>query len=271
MTTPTIGRAARLLADAWLAGETVEFPRELMPEDRTAAFAIQDRMASLLASDPAHAVVGWKVGATSMGVQRAEGYDGPIPGRIFASTVYDSGATVPLSRCRHGAIEVEIAFRFDAAPHTLDRRITREGLESSVVALPAFDITGTRYGLQTRNGWSSRERMLAGIADNGNGGAVVLGAAAPHWKALDLMQTAAELRVDCGGTAQNLWGDKRGDPFEALVWMADYIYARGFKLAAGDIVLTGSLAEPHHLQGGEKAVSIFPEMGRRIACQISRA
>jgi len=271
MTTATIGRAARLLADAWLAGETVEFPRELMPEDRTAAYAIQDRMASLLASDPAHAIVGWKVGATSMGVQRAEGYDGPIPGRIFASTIYDSGATVPLSRCRRGAIEVEIAFRFDAAPHTLDRRITREGLEGSVVALPAFDITGTRYGLQTRNGWSSRERMLAGIADNGNGGAIVLGAAAPHWKAMDLMQTAAELRVDCGGAAQNLWGDKRGDPFEALVWMADYIYSRGFKLAAGDIVLTGSLAEPHHLQGGEKAVCIFPEMGRRIACQISRA
>ncbi len=271
MTTATIGRAARLLADAWLAGEAVEFPRELMPEDRTAAYAIQDEMATMVASDTADAVVGWKVGATSAGVHRAEGYDGPIPGRIFASTIYDSGATVPLSRCRHGAIEVEIAFRFDAAPQAPDGRITREGLESSVVALPAFDITGTRYAQQTRNGWSSRERMLAGIADNGNGGAVVLGAAAPHWKALDLMQTAPELRVDCGGPAQNLWGDRRGDPFEALVWMADYIYSRGFKLAAGDIVLTGSLAEPHHLQGGEKAVCVFPEMGRSIACQISRA
>ncbi|MCY3905493.1 MAG: hypothetical protein OXF76_20225 [Caldilineaceae bacterium] len=271
MTTATIGRAARLLADAWLAGETVEFPRELLPEDRAAAYAIQDEMASLVASDTANAVVGWKVGATSAGVQRAEGYDGPIPGRIFASTVYDSGAMVPLSRCRDGAIEVEIAFRFEAAPHTLDRRITREGLESSVVALPAFDITGTRYGLQTRNSWSSRQRMLAGIADNGNGGAVVLGAAAPHWKALDLMQTAPELHVDCDGPAQTLRGDRRGDPFEALVWMADYIYSRGFKLAAGDVVLTGSLAEPHHLQGGEKAICIFPQMGRRITCQISRA
>ena len=271
MTTATIGRAARLLADAWLAGETVEFPRGLLPEDRAAAYAIQDEMARLVASDTANAVVGWKVGATSAGVQRAEGYDGPIPGRIFASTVYDSGAMVPLSRCRDGAIEVEIAFRFEAAPHTLDRRITREGLESSIVALPAFDITGTRYVLQTRNGWSSRQRMLAGIADNGNGGAVVLGAAAPHWQALDLMQTAPELHVDCDGPAQTLRGDRRGDPFEALVWMADYIYSRGFKLAAGDVVLTGSLAEPHHLQGREKAICIFPQMGRRITCQISRA
>lgn len=271
MTTATIGRAARLLADAWLAGETVKFPRDLLPEDRAAAYAIQDEMASLLASEPAHAVVGWKVGATSMGVQRAEGYDGPIPGRIFASTVYDSGATVPLLRCRHGAIEVEIAFRFDAAPQTPDGRITREGLEKSVVALPAFDITGTRYAPRTRNAWNGRQRMLAGIADNGNGGAVVLGAAAPHWKALDLMQTAAELRIDCGGPAQTLWGDKRGDPFEALVWMADHIYSRGFRLAAGDILLTGSLAEPHHLQGGEQAVCSFPGLGRSITCQVSRA
>ena len=251
--------------------ETVEFPKELLPEDRATAYAIQDEMASMVASDTADAVVGWKVGATSAGVQRTEGYDGPIPGRIFASTVFDSGAMVPLSRCRHGAIEVEIAFRFAAAPHTQDGNVTRESLVSSVVALPAFDITGTRYALQTRNGWNSRQRMLAGIADNGNGGAVVLGAAAPDWKALDLTRTAAELRIDCGGPAQILWGDKRGDPFEALAWMADHIYSRGFRLAAGDIVLTGSLAEPHRLQGGEQAACSFPGLGRSITCQVSRA
>lgn len=271
MTTATFGRASCLLADAWLAGETVEFPRELLPKDRAAAYAIQDEMANLVASDPAHEVVGWKVGATSMGVQKAEGYDGPIPGRIFASTVYDSGATVPLSRCRFGAIEVEIAFRFDAAPHTPDGRFTRESLENSVVALPAFDITGTRYAPQNRIAWNGRQRMLAGIADNGNGGAIVLGAAAPHWKALELTRTAAYLRVDCGEPAQNLWGDKRGDPFEALVWTADHVYSRGFKLKAGDIVLTGSLAEPHLLQGGEQAVCSFTGLGRSITCQISRA
>ncbi len=75
--------AGRLLADAWLAGRTVEFRDELLPDDRAAAYAVQDGMAGILAAKPGNRVVGWKVGATSPGVQRAEGYDGPIPGPDF--------------------------------------------------------------------------------------------------------------------------------------------------------------------------------------------
>ncbi len=263
--------AGKLLADAWLARRTIEFADELLPADREGAYAVQDVMAGILATEPGNRVVGWKVGATSPGVQKAEGYDGPIPGRIFASTVYDSGATVPLAQCRKGAIEVEIAFRFLAAPHTPDGRITRAGLENSVTALPAFDITGTRYAAHNRSAWNSRQRMLAGIADNGNGGAIVLGAAAPHWKALDMMQMSADLSVDGGEPVHNLWGDERGDPFEALVWTAGHVYSRGFRLGAGDVVLTGSLAQPQLVQAGTRAVCNFPGLGRSISCQVSRA
>ena len=264
--------AARLLADAWLAGATIDFPAKLLPEDRAGAYAIQDEMArQAAAADSANAVVGWKVGATSAGVQKAEGYDGPIPGRIFASTVYSSGAELPASRSPHATIEAEIAFRFEEVPWREDGPFSWAGLAGSAALLPAFDITSTRYSPRFRAGWTGRQEMLAGIADNGNGGAVVLGAPVSGWQSLDFVQVAPALRVNCGDRAPTLWDDDRGDPRDALVWTVNHVYARGFTVTAGDVVLTGSLIQPQPLQAGDSAVCRFPELGQTIACQISRA
>ena len=263
--------AGKLLADAWLAGKTIEFPDELLPADRAEAYAVQDGMAGILAGKPGNRVVGWKVGATSPGVQRAEGYDGPIPGRVLASTVYGSGAEIPMSRCRHASIEAEIAFRFRAAPIMEDGQISRADVADCVEALPAFDITGTRYSLRTRSSWDGRRKMLAGIADNGNGGAIVLGPPLTDWAGVDFGRLAVELRVNSGEAAPNLRGDARGDPLDALVWTVDHVYARGFALAAGDIVLTGSLAEPQPFGAGDRAVCSLADLGQSISCQASRA
>ena len=263
--------SGKLLADAWLAGKTIEFADGLFPADRAAAYAVQDEMVRLLAAEPGNWVVGWKVGATSPGVQRAEGYDGPIPGRILGSTVFASGAKIPLSRCRHASIEAEFAFRFRAAPCMEDGQISRADVAACVEALPAFDITGTRYSARTRSGWDGRRKMLAGIADNGNGGAIVLGAPLTDWAGVDFGRLAVELRVNSGEAAPNLRGDARGDPLDALVWTVDHVYARGFAVAAGDIVLTGSLAEPQPFDAGDRAVCSFADLGQSISCQASRA
>ncbi len=263
--------AGTLLADAWLAGKTVEFPDDLLPAERAEAYAVQDGMAEILAAEPGNRVVGWKVGATSPGVQRAEGYDGPIPGRVFASTVFGSGAEIPMSRCRQASIEAEIAFRFWAAPSTEDGQIARADVADCVEALPAFDITGTRYAPRTRSGWDGRRKMLAGIADNGNGGAIVIGSPLPDWEGVDFGGLAVELRVNCGEAAPNLRGDARGDPLDALVWTLDHIHARGFAVAAGDIVLTGSLAQPQPFGAGDRAVCSFADLGQSISCQAARA
>ena len=92
--------AGRVLAEAWLAAKTIDLPTDLLPVDRDEAYATQDEMARLLAVDPENKVVGWKVGATSSGVQEAEGYDGPIPGRVIASTIYKNCSSIPASDAR---------------------------------------------------------------------------------------------------------------------------------------------------------------------------
>ena len=263
-------RAAALLAGAWRDAKTVDFAAALLPADRSGAYAVQDEMAGLVEGDPANAVVGWKVGATSPGVQRAEGYDGPIPGRIFASTVYGDGAAVPPARCRQAKVEAEVGFRFAAAPRQEGDGFSKESLAEIVTAVPAFDITSTRYTAASRSGWDSRQNMIAGIADNGNGGVVVLGADCPDWKLLDLIELRVALRVNGGDRAPNLLGARRGDPLEALAWTVNHVYERGFAIAGGDIVLTGSLTEPQHVQQGDRVACRMPGLGS-LRCQISRA
>ena len=231
-----IRRAGRILADTWLADDAVEFPAELLPSDRDAAYAIQDEMARLLAGDPANHVAGWKVGATSPGVQKAEGYDGPIPGRILASTIHMNGASVPLTRCRDPRIEAEVAFQFKSAPVRGKGVFTVGDLDEIVTAAPAFDITGTRYPSSCRASWDGRQKMLAGIADNGNGGAVVIDEGTSSWGSVDLMQLSVELRLNGGDPVPNLWDLSRGHPLEALVWTVNHVYKRGFALAPGDVV-----------------------------------
>lgn len=253
--------AAKLLADAWLAGKTIEFPDELLPADRAAAYAVQEEMAEILAGEPSIRVVGWKVGATSPGVQRAEGYDGPIPGRIFASTVYGDGARVDAGRWTHAKVEAELAFRFRESPGNGGAEISLEGLAEHVELLPAFDITSSRYAESCRAEWDSREKMLAGIADNGNGGAVVLGSPAEAWRGLAITEIAPELRVGDDGAARVLWGEERGDPLRALLWTVHHVYRRGFAPARGDVILTGSLIEPQVLRPGDRVHCEFIGLG----------
>ncbi len=270
MTRDSYGRAAAALAHAWVEGKEVDFGAELLPVDRRGAYAVQDEMAGLLAGESANAVVGWKVGATSPGVQRAEGYDGPIPGRIFGATVFGNGSAVPRELCRQGKVEAEVGFRFSERPRPEGGVISRGRLVGIVTAFPAFDITSTRYTAACRVGWDSKQNMLAGIADNGNGGAVVLSADCPGWTLLDLTELRVALRVNDGDQAPNHLGAWRGDPLEALAWTVRHVYERGLTIAAGDVVLTGSLTEPQPVGPGDRVECEMPGLGS-ISCQVSRA
>ena len=263
------GRAAAALAEAWFECREVDLAGEFLPVDRSGAYSVQDETVGLLEGKYGERVVGWKVGATSPGVQRAEGYDGPIPGRIFGSTAYLSRSTVPAERCRQGKVEAEVGFRFVAAPSREAGAFSKEGLAEIVTAVPAFDITSTRYTSTCRAGWESNQNMLAGIADNGNGGAVVLGSDCAEWKSLDLMQMRAALQVNGGDQARHLLGDWRGDPLEALVWTVNHVYERSLAIAAGDVLRTGSLTDPQPVGPGGRVACEMPGLGN-LSFQISR-
>ena len=268
-----MGRAKGLgwaLAEAWQACGALDIGVEALPDDREGAYLVQDKMAAEVECKFGERVAGWKVGATSVGVQRAEGYDGPIPGRIFGTTVYNDGAVVPRTRIQRGMVEAEVGFRFGVELKGREGIFAAEDLAGIVEAMPALDITSTRYAAGRRAGWTARQKMLAGIADNGNGGLVVLGEAAANWQVLDLTQMLAALRVNGGETAPHLLGARRRDPIEALAWTVNHVYERGLGIRAGDVVLTGSLTEPQELHAGDRVACRMPGLGS-VRCQVSLA
>ena len=93
-----IGRTAALFAQAWRDDTTIDaVPGDLAPRDLAEATAMQDAMAAAIGED----VVGWKIG----------GKPGGPMGRIFASTSFENGATLPLPRYARNIMECEVGFR----------------------------------------------------------------------------------------------------------------------------------------------------------------
>ena len=241
---------AQALAEAWRTGGTVPLPPAGHgPGSRAEAYEIQDRMAKLIGG----AVAGWKVGATVRAVQIFEGHDGPLPGRIFADRCFDSPAAIPAKLFRGAKAECEFAFRLTGS---LPGRLTRETLAPALTFHPAIELAATRYAPGTGNRAGS---TFDGIADNGTGGAAVLGGAVQDWRNLSFETMPIEARIDGGPAIQIYTGDYRRDPVEIMVETLEELRRRGVALAPGLCVLTGSLSVPAPIRQGQTLAVRFAD------------
>ncbi len=249
-----IERLAAALAEAWRSGTTVPLPApDAAPASRAEAYAVQDRMAELI-GEP---VVGWKVGATVRAVQRLEGHDGPILGRLFGSRLMTSPATVPAALVEGGKLECEIAFRFTAdLPARRDRRYAPEEIAPLLVLHPAIELTASRYAAGAR-----RPTTFDVVADNGNAGALVVGPGVEDWRDLALGTLPIEARIDGGEAIEVYGGEFRLDRVEAVIDTASELAARGIGFSAGQYLSTGSLTLPTPLRAGQTLVARFEGLG----------
>lgn len=242
-------RAARRLADAWRANSPTELLEdELEPRGRDQAMAIQAAFADLV-GEP---VVGWKIGATSMAVQRKQGLDGPVPGRIFGPGVYFSPAQVPSARCANATLECEIAFCFISDPSPAAH--SAEELAPEVELRFAVEVTGSRYSP------ASPPRPFTPydlIADNGAGAAFVFGEPIRNWRDIRFSDMRVDLRIDGGAPAENFFGEFRRDPLEILVEVVALARRHGFVFRRGHYVSTGSVTVPQPIAPGQSAVARF--------------
>ena len=254
---------ARSLADAWNACSTIPLPpTEAAPRSRADAFAIQDRMAELIDDR----VVGWKVGAAVRAVQILEGHDGPILGRLFASRLYESPASVP-HRFDGYNVECEYAFRFDADAPARPQPYTRDDLERSIVLHAGIEIASSRFDKQAV---ARKFTTYDAIADNGTGGAYVIGPAIAQFRDVDLATLPIEARIDGGELIHQYTGEYRRDPVDILVETVNAVRERGSGFRAGDVVSTGSLTLPTALRAGQTCVVRFGNLATVTARMAER-
>jgi 2-keto-4-pentenoate hydratase len=231
-------RLARDLADAWRRGTTIPLPPAGQgPATRAEAYAIQDRMAELIGG----AVAGWKVGATVRAVQIFEGHDGPLPGRIFADRCFDSPARVPAKLFSGVKVECEFAFRLTGDLPKGTTPVSRAEIAGALTFHPAFELAGSRFAPGTGNRAAT---TFDGIADNGSGGAAVLGAAIEGWQKLPFETMEIDARIDDSPPIQIYTGAYRRDPVAIVAETFSDLRARDIALPRGTCVLTGSLSLP---------------------------
>lgn len=202
---------SHLLLQAWNGGAPVAATTPA-PADEAAAYAVQEALAAALGGTG-----GWKVGAAS---PTAPPSGSPLP----APCLIPDGATFA-GRLR--GVELELALR-------LGRDVpagTALSLDDFDAALPVLELVETRLA-----DWPAAPALLK-LADLGNHGALVLGAAVPG-PFPTLASLDAELRFDGAVVAHTVGGSTAG----TLEHLLDGLSRRpGARFLKGQVVTTGAL------------------------------
>jgi 2-keto-4-pentenoate hydratase len=239
------------LADAWVTGTTIPLP-EAPVASRADAYAIQDRMAELIGGT----VAGWKVGAAVEAVQFFEDHDGPLPGRVFADRAFEQHGRLSADVVHGAKGEAEFAFRLIGDLPDGDGPVSREDIADKITFHPSIELPATRYAPGTGNRAS---RTFDGIADNGTGGAVVLGAAVADWQGLDFETMTIDARIDGSPPIQTYSNVYRRDPVDIMADTITDIRARGIRFEKGMFLLTGSLTLPTPVRKGQTMTVTFAD------------
>lgn len=237
-------------AGALLAARRDNHPLEslqpvAMPADKADAYAIQTEVARGIGP-----VTGWKVGASAPDAE-------PSSAPIHSDTLFFDTETLPAAMFRFIGIEAEIVYRLKSDLPARDEPWTRDEVLDAVGSIhPAFEICDTRFTAYGSQG------PLVSLADQGNHGALIVGAATADWRRIDPVTQPLTLDIDGERRIDTVGGNKSGDPIRLLAWLAN-VGAQPFGgLHAGDTVTTGSCTGTIFIQPGSRAVADFPGLGR---------
>jgi 2-keto-4-pentenoate hydratase len=226
------------------------------PRDLETAMRLQHAVAAGLG-----ATRGWKVSAITAEGQRTLGVDGPIAGPLLAPLIVESGAALARRRFVRPKIECEFAFELgrDLPPRAAPW--TRAEVAAAVSAMRiGIEIVDSR--LPPDSG------TLAELADGLNNGAYVAGPATRDWAAVRWADVRITLRrrAPDGTTTEVARGDGRaildGDPFGAVVLLANVAALAPRGLVAGDLATTGSCTGAPELPGAGDYEADFGALGR---------
>lgn len=253
----TMDRAADWIAAARLVGRSIaEMPEELRPQTADDGYAIQRRVHQRLAAAGRGKVVGWKVGATTLPMQKLLNIPEPVAGAILASGMHRSPATLRFADFRKPGIECEVCARMKDPLPAKPGKVDRAAAAAAVDAIcAAIEIVDNRYGDFARMG------APIIIADDVFQSAVVLRDWTEGWRGLDLIDCVGIAMVNGVTKLEGRGLDVMGHPMESLAWLANMLGARGERLEPGQIVMTGSLTLPYWANAGEKLQTRIDGLG----------
>jgi 2-keto-4-pentenoate hydratase len=250
-----IEAVAELIARARTERSRIVMPDRLRTRDWESVMAVMDRTNEILDWPSG----GWKIGAASIDVQRAEGVPGPAPGQIRRDAVFESPARLPSSLfINYRCAESEFAFRMGRALPAKDVAFSEAEVADAVEALlPALEIGDTVF-----DDWYGASGYLGSLMDNGGAAALVVGSPIPDWRSLDLANAKVDLSLNGRLIKSGHGRAAMGHPLTSLTWMANWLRERGRQLEAGHIVSTGTCTGHFFVQPGDRLELDYGSIGR---------
>jgi 2-keto-4-pentenoate hydratase len=202
------------------------------------AYAVQDKLAA------GQSVRAWKVSALTPEQQRGYPTDRPVAGALFAPFCDATPGRLARASLVAPLLECEIAFRLGRDLPQRDRPYSEAEVADAVDAVvPAIEIADCRWGPDAGD--------LMKLADDMGNGAFIAGAPVTNWRPLDL--TAIGIVLTFNGK-EAVRGDSDrilGNPFRAMVALANVQPLPAGGLKRGQIVTTGTCTNPLPLEAGE--------------------
>lgn len=229
------------------------------PFDVSTAYQVQDAVVADRIRRGA-AIVGAKLGLTSVAKQRQMKVDEPLYGWLTADMAIDVAQPLRCGRFIQPRCEPEIAFllRDDLAGAQVT---AAQVLAATAAVYPAVDVLDSRFA-----GYSFTLPDV--IADNASGAGFVIGGQATDPAGLDLRLTGVVLEKNGELVATAAGAAVLGHPAASVAWLVRALAGRGRGLSAGQVVLSGALTEAVKVAPGDVVVARFDRLGTiELACR----
>jgi 2-keto-4-pentenoate hydratase len=190
-------------------------------------------------------VVGWKLGYTSAAMREQMGVASPNFGPLTDAMLLASGGAVA-AELMQPRVEPEIGLEFARdliTPASIDDVLA--ACNHAFACLEVVDSVFTGY----------RFRLEDNTADGSSAAQVVVGPPLPSIDALD--EIAVDLRHNGTTVASARGSAASGHPASGVIWLCTQLAARGARIRAGDIVITGGLTAAFPLEPGDVVSASF--------------
>lgn len=196
-------------------------------------------------------LAGYKIGLTSPESRRGFDAAEPVHGYVLESSCVDDGAELDSSQLIAPRVEVEVAFAL-AGPVDAEEPTAADVLAVVDHCRLALEIVDSR--------WCERPPLELLVADDVSAARAVLGPrlapSAAQWRSVTVHAQVGDRATDGSGAAV------LGDPLAAVAWLERALRARGERLDAGQLLLSGTLVAPMAAEPGDAVSAQFTGVGR---------
>jgi 2-keto-4-pentenoate hydratase len=215
------------------------------------AYRVQLALIERRRDQPGRRRVGWKVGLTAKAIQEQFHVHEPVFGCLLAEGRKPSGEGFRADALIKPGFENELCIGMarDLAP----------GADLATVAASVAWIAPALEIIETRGDFT-RQLALA-LADNAQQKAFVVGTPVALAAAPDLPRVQARVLINGAEVARGTGDAVLGHPFHALAWLAGKLAEFGQRLAAGDVVMSGSFTRQFPLAAGDTVETMFDGIG----------